>query len=180
MRERDETLIDRTRAGEKGAYFELVKRHHGPVLMLSYALTGDADEARDLCQEAFLRAYRSLRHLASGTFGDWMVAQVRRLHEEWRKRKQMTFERLEGDQKRAGTVDARTARAYRLLATHFCGLDEEGRQVTFAWHRAKGDLEAVAREIGETPGAVQAQVARAHKLMRERLEKELDLSEFDR
>jgi RNA polymerase sigma-70 factor, ECF subfamily len=55
-------IILRILGGERDAYALLVDSYKGPVFNLAYRMTGSYEDARDLAQEAFLRAYRNLRH----------------------------------------------------------------------------------------------------------------------
>jgi RNA polymerase sigma-70 factor (ECF subfamily) len=56
----DRALVDAARAGSGDAFGVLVDRYREPVVRLAYRLTHDADEAKDIAQDAFLRAYRRL------------------------------------------------------------------------------------------------------------------------
>ncbi|HMD02693.1 MAG TPA: sigma-70 family RNA polymerase sigma factor [Candidatus Baltobacteraceae bacterium] len=56
----DEALVSAARAGSSEAFDELVDRYRAPVVRLAYRLTRDPDEAKDIAQDAFLRAYRRL------------------------------------------------------------------------------------------------------------------------
>jgi RNA polymerase sigma-70 factor, ECF subfamily len=56
----DSDLISRTASGDAAAFRELIHRHSGRVQGIAYQLTGDAEEARDVAQEIFLRIYQSL------------------------------------------------------------------------------------------------------------------------
>jgi RNA polymerase sigma-70 factor (ECF subfamily) len=58
--DRDSDLVDAARAGSEPAFELLVDRYRGPVVRLAYRLTHDADEAKDIAQDSFLRAYRRL------------------------------------------------------------------------------------------------------------------------
>lgn len=53
-------FIERLRAGEAEAFDLLVTRYSADVYALLYRLTGNADEAGDLTQDTFLRAFRSV------------------------------------------------------------------------------------------------------------------------
>lgn len=65
-------LIRKCRRGASAAFEPLVRGHEGRALAVAEALLGDADEAADAVQEAFVRAYRSLRTLREGSaFGPW-------------------------------------------------------------------------------------------------------------
>lgn len=63
MLSEDGQLVRRARQGRNGAFRQLVERHHGPVFALAYGMLGHRQDAEDVVQETFLRAYRSL-----GTF----------------------------------------------------------------------------------------------------------------
>ncbi|HTY09161.1 MAG TPA: sigma-70 family RNA polymerase sigma factor [Candidatus Edwardsbacteria bacterium] len=52
--------IDRFRSGDTAAFNEIVRAHQREIYNLAYRLTGNAEEAKDLTQDVFLRAYRAL------------------------------------------------------------------------------------------------------------------------
>jgi RNA polymerase sigma-70 factor, ECF subfamily len=65
-------LIRRCRQGGAAAFEPLVRTHEGPSLGYATALLGDADEAADAVQDAFIQAYRALDRLRPGSaFGPW-------------------------------------------------------------------------------------------------------------
>lgn len=53
-------VIDRVRHGDDAAWTVLVAEHQQPVFRLAYLLMGDADDAEDAAQEAFIRAFQAL------------------------------------------------------------------------------------------------------------------------
>jgi RNA polymerase sigma-70 factor (ECF subfamily) len=56
----DGTLIRDAQRGDTAAFEELVRRYDRPVLRLALHLTGSEQDAQDIYQEAFLRAYRNM------------------------------------------------------------------------------------------------------------------------
>ena len=60
MREADFGLIDRFLQGDGTAFDELVRKRQREVYNLAYRMTRNAEDARDLSQEAFLQVYRNL------------------------------------------------------------------------------------------------------------------------
>jgi len=56
----DAELIQRTLAGDTAAFEGVVRRYHDRAYWAAANLLGDAEEARDVAQESFLRAYRAL------------------------------------------------------------------------------------------------------------------------
>lgn len=73
MNETEEELIRMVLAGRAAAFEPLVNPYRGPVLALAFRLTGDRETAREVAQEAFLKAFRSLRKFdISRPFRNWL------------------------------------------------------------------------------------------------------------
>src|SRR5437667_7029349 len=69
----DETLARRAQAGDPDAFATLVDRYQRTVFNLAYRMLGDAQEAEDVAQEVFIRAYQSLgRFDSSRRFFSWL------------------------------------------------------------------------------------------------------------
>jgi RNA polymerase sigma-70 factor (ECF subfamily) len=67
-------LIGRARQGDGAAWETLVREHQEAVYRLAYLLLGDADDAEDVAQEAFIRAYRALdRFDAARPLRPWLL-----------------------------------------------------------------------------------------------------------
>ena len=64
MEPSDETLCERVAGGDEAAFDALVARYQARAYRLAWSVLRDADEARDLSQEAFIRL-----HQAAGSFG---------------------------------------------------------------------------------------------------------------
>lgn len=69
----DGALVRRILSGDREAFDELVARYQRVVFAISYRMTGSAPEAEDLCQDVFLRVFRSLdRFDPSRPLGPWI------------------------------------------------------------------------------------------------------------
>lgn len=69
----DESLIQMTLAGVKRAYDELVKRHSRRLHSMLIQMLNSESDAYDIAQEAFLKAYRSLRTFnGNSAFYTWL------------------------------------------------------------------------------------------------------------
>jgi RNA polymerase sigma-70 factor, ECF subfamily len=65
--------IARAQAGDRTAFNQLVARHQDAVYTLCYRLTGNADDAADASQEAFLSAFRHVSSYRGGSFAGWLL-----------------------------------------------------------------------------------------------------------
>lgn len=88
----EEQFLERLRRGEAAAFERLVADHSGDVYALLYRLTSDGEEARDLTQETFLRAFQSIsRFRGDANLKTWIyriaVNQARNRWRWWRRRK---------------------------------------------------------------------------------------------
>ncbi len=71
----DQTLVADCRAGDKGAFEQLVKRHSPRVLRIIYRFFREPATAEDLAQDVFLKAYRSLNtYRGESPFENWLAA----------------------------------------------------------------------------------------------------------
>jgi RNA polymerase sigma-70 factor, ECF subfamily len=69
----DRTDIARVRAGDADAYRALVERHGRALFRLAYRMTGNQQDAEDVVQESFLRAYRQLANFDErASFATWL------------------------------------------------------------------------------------------------------------
>src|ERR1700692_3782743 len=73
MEDSDSVAVARVKAGDGDAYRALVDRHSRSVFRLAYRMTGNEQDAEDVVQETFLRAYKQLhRYEARASFGTWL------------------------------------------------------------------------------------------------------------
>ncbi|MGH9869030.1 MAG: RNA polymerase sigma factor [Candidatus Polarisedimenticolia bacterium] len=78
--DQDLPAVRRCLAGSVDAFEPIVRRHSPRLIRLAYHFLGDWDEARDLTQDAFARAYRCLGQYDTGRpFGPWLCAIAARL-----------------------------------------------------------------------------------------------------
>ncbi len=69
----DLELVERTLEGEHHAFEVLVRRWERPIFSLAYRLSGSDEEARDVCQETFLAAFRHLNSFrGEAKFSSWL------------------------------------------------------------------------------------------------------------
>lgn len=73
-------LVSLARAGDDAAWETMMRDQLPAVFRLAYLLVGDADEAQDVAQEAFIRAFRALERFdASRPLRPWLLRITRNL-----------------------------------------------------------------------------------------------------
>ena len=94
---RDEVLVTRSKNGDLQAFEELVCRYERKVYSLAYRMMGNYDDANDLTQETFLRAFRAIAGFrGDSSFSTWLSHIVTNLcRDELRKRYRISFESLD-------------------------------------------------------------------------------------
>jgi RNA polymerase sigma-70 factor (ECF subfamily) len=97
----DASLVESCLGGQKEAFAQLVRRHQDAVHYLALRWCRDRDDAKDLAQETFVRAYRKLRtYKPQFSFRNWVLsvcanlAKNRLRSEERRRRAQVTHVEL--------------------------------------------------------------------------------------
>lgn len=71
----ENNLIQAAIRGEEQAWEALMQEHQQPVFRLAYLFSGDPDEAEDITQEAFIRAFRSISKFDSArSFRPWILS----------------------------------------------------------------------------------------------------------
>ncbi len=63
--QRTDKLLAAGREGDDWAFEELLRLHRGPVYRLALGMLGKPEAAADVCQDVFLRFFRTLRRLRS-------------------------------------------------------------------------------------------------------------------
>ena len=66
-------LVTRAQHGDQLAFDELVRRTHADTYTLAYRLCGNEEDARDVVQDAYLRAFKGLKRFrGDAQFTTWM------------------------------------------------------------------------------------------------------------
>jgi RNA polymerase sigma-70 factor (ECF subfamily) len=83
----DEELVARVLGGDQHSFNELIHRWERPIYALAYRQIGREEDARDVCQETFLRAYRALNGFrGQAKFSSWLYRIALNLCRDWLRR----------------------------------------------------------------------------------------------
>jgi RNA polymerase sigma-70 factor (ECF subfamily) len=87
----DEELVARSRGGDLDSFNQLVLRWERPIYALAYRVIGREEDARDVAQETFLRAFRALGGFkGQAKFSSWLYRITLNLCRDWIRRERRT------------------------------------------------------------------------------------------
>ena len=91
-------VLARARQGDSDAFRALVEQHSRSVFRLAFRMTGNEQDAEDVVQESFLRAYRQLGRFESrANFGTWLYRIVSNCSVDLMRSKQARHDQVRGD-----------------------------------------------------------------------------------
>ena len=166
------------KAGDRSAFDELVRATYTDTYTLAFRLTGNEEDARDVVQEAYLRAYKSLKRFrGDAQFTTWLyritancastllVKRGKHRHEELTEETPLLDERPENDPEARADAALDRQRVTAALQELPDGLR------TVIVLRDIYDLphEQIAGELGITEAAAKVRLHRARRKLRERL-----------
>ena len=83
----DEELVARAQGGDVDSFNQLILRWERPIYALAYRVIGREEDARDVCQETFLRAFRALPGFkGQAKFSSWLYRIALNLCRDWIRR----------------------------------------------------------------------------------------------
>jgi RNA polymerase sigma factor (sigma-70 family) len=179
-RRADAELVGAARAGDKGAFAELVNRHRGTALALASRILSDPDVAFDAVQEATVVAMVSLDRLRSPErFGAWLCGIALNLARRWLRQLRaastpmpVQLVAVTTPEEQAEAADTATL-VYQAVAQLPPG--QRRAVLLFYW---KGLTQAeVAVELGISLGAVKARMHQARAALEPRLSPLVEVEE---
>jgi RNA polymerase sigma-70 factor, ECF subfamily len=171
-------LVAAAKSGDRQAFDELVRATYTDVYTLAYRLTGDEEDARDVTQEAYLRAYKGLRRFrGDARFSTWMYRitancastalskRSRNRHDQLDDEAVIADDRPEVDPEAMADAELLRERVNAALEE----LPERLRAVVVL--RDVYDLphQAIADELGISEAAAKVRLHRARRRLRQRL-----------
>jgi RNA polymerase sigma-70 factor (ECF subfamily) len=171
-------LLAAAKGGDRDAFDELVRSTYADAYTLAYRLTGNEDDARDVVQEAYLRAFRSLKKFRGDSrFSTWMyritancaatllVQRNKGRHEELSDDEPLPDLRPQADPQ--AMAEAGFARDH--MAAALAELPPRLRAVVVLRDIYDLPHEAIAAELGISQEAAKVRLHRARRKLRERL-----------
>ncbi len=183
--EEERQWIERSRRGDTAAFNRLVKTYERPIYNTAYRLCGSYDDAADMAQEAFVRAWNNLKSFrGDSAFSTWLHRIVTNVFLDDRKRKRARpqtslDEALELEESRGarqfedsspGPAEiAEGEERQQILARAIATLPEAQRVMVVLYHTQGLAYEEIAEATGLPMGTVKSRLNRARLALRDRL-----------
>lgn len=187
MESTDAELVQRTLRGETQAYNHLVQRYQRQVYNLAYRMVGSAEDAGDMVQETFLRAYGALQSFRQdASFLTWLYKIASNLcidHLRSRRAKgalSLDFELEEGREPAADRLMGPEETVVRgavgdIVQKAVMNLPAKYRVVVVMRHLQGMSVEEIANQLELPSGTVKTHLFRGREMLRERLGSVLDI-----
>lgn len=183
--ESDEALVAAALDGDPTAYARLVERWWRPVWRSVWRIVGQVEDAEDLTQEAFLRAYAALSHFdPQYRFGGWIARIASNLALNFRRRRgresfagatiaeaDAFFDRTPDDD---GASPERQAADHELAARLWQAVEalpDDYRVVVVLRHVVELSYDEIAATLELPMGTVKSRLARARGMLRAAVER---------
>jgi RNA polymerase sigma-70 factor (ECF subfamily) len=176
----DEELVGRAVRGDVDAFAELSRRYRNQYARFAIRMVGSRDEAEDVMQSAFIRAYRALDKCRDpGRFGGWLYQIVANECRSYLVRRGRRERRLVRDELRLeeAAIDPRVDGSETLDDVQYAlaQLDVEQREAFVMKHVEQLSYEEMAEITGDGISALKMRVKRACARLRELLEEVYDV-----
>ena len=158
----DRTLVDACLHGRRDAFDLIVERHQRQVYQLCYRFAGNHEDASDLAQDVFIRAYRGLHSFkGQAAFSTWLyriAVNVCLNRVGTQQRKWTTLDAADQVDVRQERADARLLRGERAAAVRAAIARLPKKQRAALILRVYHDLphDEIAQIVGTSVGAVKA------------------------
>jgi RNA polymerase sigma-70 factor (ECF subfamily) len=152
----------------------LVERYQARIYALCYRMTGSSDDAADLAQETFIRAYRGLKTFRlDARFSPWLYKIAVNLCLNYRKGKAIRPEQELSETVHSGELSPERCAEQRELREHLtaavAGLPPNYRAAIILRHIHDLSYEDIAEALGVPLGTVKTWLFRARERLQQRL-----------
>src|SRR5687767_12605790 len=186
----EDQFIERLKRSDPAAFEKLVNERSGEIYGLLYRLTENTEEARDLTQETFLRAFQSIGQFrGESDLRTWIyriaINQARNRWRWWRRRRrdatvsldsenahgnQPLIESLPSERDKSPEQETLAHERERALRKALHSLSLSYRETVILRDIEGFTYEEIAQTLGINVGTVKSRLARGRKELRQRLE----------
>jgi RNA polymerase sigma factor (sigma-70 family) len=179
----DIELIQNTLAGDQSAYTDLVKRHQRFVFTLAMRFAKGREDAEEIAQDCFIKAYRSLASFqGQSKFSTWLYSIVYTTAMTFLRKKRVDTDSIDNEdtyiqiENQLSGYDVDNAenksRSFYLNQAIEQLLPDDAAIITM-FYKGEQSLEEIAKAMGMEANTVKVKLFRARQRLKEKLERNL-------
>jgi len=179
----DIDLINQTLAGDQSAYTDLVKRHQRFVFTLAMRFAKGREDAEEIAQDCFIKAYRSLASFqGQSKFSTWLYSIVYTTAMTFLRKKRVDTDSIDDEntyvqiENQTSVHDVNNAenksRSFYLNQAIEQLLPDDAAIITM-FYKGEQSLEEIAKAMGMEANTVKVKLFRARQRLKEKLERNL-------
>ncbi|MDP9076672.1 MAG: sigma-70 family RNA polymerase sigma factor [Bacteroidota bacterium] len=179
----DIELIDQVLAGNQSAYADLVKRHQRFVFTLAMRFAKGREDAEEIAQDCFIKAYRSLSTFQrQAKFSTWLYSIVYTTAMTFLRKKRVDTDSIDDEgtfiqvESQSSAYDVNNAenksRSYYLNQAIDQLLPDDAAIITL-FYKGEQSLEEIGQALGMEANTVKVKLFRARQRLKDKLERNL-------
>ena len=179
----DIELIEQTLQGNQAAYADLVKRHQRFVFTLAMRFTKTREDAEEVAQDSFIKAYRSLQSFqGQSKFSTWLYSIVYTTAMTFLRKRRLDTSSIDDEnnhlqlENKSGgfknDLAENKSRSYYVNQAIEQLMPDDAMIITL-FYKGEQSLEEIAVTLGLEPNNVKVKLFRARQRLKEKLERNL-------
>jgi RNA polymerase sigma-70 factor (ECF subfamily) len=184
----DTEIIKRILSGEQVLFSQLVERYQSYVFTLVHRFTSNREDAEEISQDVFVKAYRSLADFrGEAKFSTWLYTIVRTSCITFLRKKKLdttsidnerTLEQLENRESgfNADTIESKSRHA--MVNAAIRQLSPNDSQILTLFYKGEQSLEEIGLIMGMEPNTIKVKLHRARNRLKEKIEKKFSYEEY--
>lgn len=176
----DMEIISRVLKGEQNAYAELVNRYQNYVFTLTLRFTKNREDAEEVSQDIFVKAYRSLADFRGASkFSTWLYTIVNTTCITFLRKKKLeihsldnetVFERVENQDSGMNANQVEQKSKLNMVNQAISMLGHDDAEILILFYKAEQSLEEISKVLGLETNTVKVRLHRARQRLKEKME----------
>ena len=187
----DLVLIERTKAGDRAAFNDLIYRYESRAYQYAYRLTSSSEEASDIVSDAFLRVFNAIHNFkGQSAFTTWLYRIITNCYLDSRKKERSRpvvsldsavatdegeFERQVEDTGATPDEEVEKKERERLVQRALLRIPDYQRAMLVMYHVENLSYEEIAEALDLPIGTVKSRLNRARLSLRDQLARDREL-----
>lgn len=176
----DNEIIARVLRGDQQAYGQLVGKYQHYVFTLAFRLTQSREDAEEIAQDSFIKAYRSLADFKGGSkFSTWLYTIAHNTGITFLRKKKLpvqsmdeekNFLQLENQESGFQSNQVEEKSKHQMVNQAIAMLSAEDAQIITLFYKADQSLQEIGQVMGLDPNTVKVRLFRARQRLKEKME----------